>query len=257
MKRTIDDVDFKLGKDGELELSGFDEGDEFDFLEDEEEDVDDVEEDEEEEEVAEKPAKGSGDMISLATRIGSIEATLQNLPNLIAQSISGAMGKKQEEEEEIPDELDPKQIVSILSKRIDKAVEASVNGAMKQHAPALTQASVTAAFQNAAATHGQVFIDNMPLVSKIMLKSNGQISVDQAWEIVKDSGMLTVKKKIADKQQILNKSKKVDADSEDSVSEPRAKFVTQKGKNDSETFDNSFNKAILKSISSTGKRKTA
>lgn len=246
-KKTVDDLNFNFGDDGELELSGFDEDDEFaDDESDEIEDDGDVVVEGDDEDVEDK----SSDLISLATRVGGIEATLQALPQMIANSISGAMtkGKKDEDEEEIPDELDSKQIVNILSKRIDKVIGDRLGSVMEQHQPALQQAKATADFQSAAAKHGQKFIDKMPQVAKIMLKSNGSLNVEQAWDIVKDFQPTFNR---LSKEELIAKARKakVDADSKDAVGDidsARTKFKKLEGKNDSEIFDKAFNAAMMK-----------
>lgn len=251
-KKDVADLDFLYNDDGELELSGFDSDE--DELEEEPEDEEEDTESEEESEEEDSERSEDGNIVSLAARIGSIETTLQSLPDIIGKAIGAAM-KPIEEEEEIPDELDSKAIVNILSKRITKAVDAKIGSVMDQHKPALTQAKLTADFQNAAAKYGQSFVDRMPLVSKVMLKSNGNLGVEEAWAIVKDFGSSKSK---ANRKDIISKTKSrsVDADSKDSIGDTesaRKPFKKLEGKNDSEVFDKAFRAAMAKNL----KRRTA
>lgn len=258
-KKSIEDFDFKFTDNGDLELEGLEEGDDLDALmqdlNGDEEEEEEQPETETETEETEEEEESTGDIVSLAARIGGMEQTIQNLPLLIADAIAKSMGKKAEDEEDnLEGELDSRQIVNILAKRIDKAVETRVSDIMKVHQPALTQASVTAQFQNAAAKYGQKFVDSIPVVSKVMLKSNGTLDVEQAWDVVKSvGGGGNVKPKVS-KEAVEKKVKKstVDSDTAESIGalEQRQKFEGRKGKNDSETFDRAFNAALLKSLRS-------
>jgi hypothetical protein len=247
-KKNVADLNFSFGDDGELELGGYDEGDEFEeeeYAEDEEEVEDDEEIEEEEEEVEED------DSIDLAARVDGLEKTLQALPKMISDSVASALGKKkdEEEEEEIPEELDSKQIVNILGKRMEKAVDKRVNSIMEQNEPALRQARYTAEFQAAATKYGQRFVDRMIPIARIIQKSNYTVKVEDAYEALKDVpiGKAAQGKTIGTKK--IPKTVKVDADSKDRIGQPppRPKFNSKKIKemSDADVFSQAWNTSLL------------
>jgi hypothetical protein len=256
-KKSISDLSFEFGDDGELQLDGFSADDEFeddDVLEDEEEVVED------EEEVVEEEEELSDDITS---RIGNLEKTIQALPQMIATSIASALGnskqqKEDDEDEDIPDELDNKQIVNILAKRMQKAVKTEVTGAiksLKDSDPDLRDAKITAEFQRANAKYGQKFRDRMIPVAKIVQKSNYGISVEDAYLSIADMPVASSKGSVKTKTGKVPKSVKVDADSDDSVGDinqqnPRPKMNIKKIRemSDAEAFQASWNKSLMSHV---------
>lgn len=247
-KKSVSDLEFEFGEDGELELAGFDVGDTFE----EEEELLDDNEIEEEEEVEEEEEDSTPD---LDARVNSIEKTLQALPQMIATSISSALNgvkAKEEEEEEIPEELDNKQIVNILAKRMEKVVKKEVGDSLNSRLdndPAIREARLTAEFRACFSEFGKNFQDRMIPVAQIVQrveKAGGKISVKDAYLSIKDMAIPESKKR-SDK--VSKKPVRVDADSRDSVGEVpiRPKFDSKKIKETSDTdmFRHAWNSALL------------
>jgi hypothetical protein len=251
-KKSVSDLSFEFSDDGELELSGYDEDTEFEddeILEDEEE----VEETEDDEEVDEIP--------DVTSRIDSLEKTIQALPQMISTAIASALGGRQQKQEDdedddnIPDELDNKQIVNILAKRMQKAVKSEVGSAIKdfkENDPAVRDARITAEFQRANAKYGQKFRDRMVPIAKIIQKSNGAISVEDAYLSIADIPIGSKQPNKLTKSGKAPKSVKVDADSDDSVGDinqqnPRPKLDIKKIKevSDTDMFQYAWNKSLM------------
>lgn len=245
-KRTVDDLDFELDDNGQLIMTGYDEGDEFEDLLDNDEEKEE-EEDDDDDGVQDTPEEEEEDEVSLGVRVGRMEATINSLPDVIAQAFAKLAGSKKEEDEEgeIPEELDSKQIVSILSKRMDKAINGRLETEMGKYRPALQSADYAAQFQTAAAKYGQSFVNNAPLVSKIMVKSNGALNVEQAWDILKSTGGV---KRSGSREELVTKTKRsrVDADSKDAIGElpERTPFKKLTG-SDSEVFEKAFKSSMI------------
>jgi hypothetical protein len=260
-KKSLGDLQFAFDDETtDLMLTGYDEGDEFEEEDEYEEEVSDDEEevvDDEEEEV-------DDDTVTLASRVNGIEKTLQALPNMISSAIATALkgNKQDEEEEEIPEELDNKQIVNILGKRMEKAVDKRVNAIMEQNEPALRQARYTAQFQAAAAKHGQKFVDRMVPIARAIQRSNYTRDVEDVYEDFKDIPLSSFKsikgKATATTRKIAPKRVVVDADSKDRVGNqppPRPKFDSKRMKemSDTDVFSHAWNTSLL-SHAKRGKR---
>ena len=253
-KKSVAELDFDFSEDGELELTGFGEGDEF------------IEEDElidEEEEVEEEE-----DTTSVTVRLSNLEKTMQSLPQMIATSIASALNKttqkQDEEEEEIPDELDNKQIVNILAKRMQKSVKETVNTAVKEmheNDPAVREARMTAAFRQCQQTYGQKFTDRMIPVAKIVYASKYTISPEDAYLSIADLPVPSGKK-VAPTQKTGKKPVRVDADSRDAIgsvekSISRPKFDSKKIKEttDADMFQHAWNSALMSAARSGSRRR--
>lgn len=257
-KRSVAELDFDFGDDGELELTGFSEDDVFE--EDEIEEEEGVEE-EEEVEVEEEEEVGSSDF---ETRLTNMERSIQNIPQMVTNAIVQAMGKggqkqEEEEEEEIPEELDNKQMVNILAKRMEKSVNKRISAIMEQNEPALKQARVTAEFQGCAIKYGENFKNNMIPVAKMISrveKAGGKITAEDAYLSLVDAGAISGTKTGKTKTQATTKktlkSVQVDADSEDSVGTPppRPKFNSKKMKemSDTDVFQHAWNTSLLSTV---------
>jgi hypothetical protein len=184
---------------------------------------------------------------------------------MIATSIASALNGKtaqkddnDEDDEDIPDELDNKQIVNILAKRMQKAVRSEVSGAiksLKDTDPDLRDAKITAEFQRANAKYGQKFRDRMIPVAKIVQKSNYGISVEDAYLSIADMPIASSKAVVKTKTGKAPRSVKVDADSDDSVGDinqqtPRPKMNIKKIRemSDAEAFQASWNKSLMSHV---------
>ena len=256
-KKSVTELDFDFADDGELELKGFDDGDEFieedELLEEEEEEV---EEEEEEEEVEEES--------SVVVRLSNLEKTMQSLPQMIATSIASALNKttalKEDEEEEIPEELDNKQIVNILAKRMQKSVKETVNSAVKEmheSDPAIREARITAEFRHCRDKYGQKFVDRAESVAKIMYgteKAGGRISAEDAYLSIANVPVRGSKTNQGQKTVPTKKPVRVDADSRDAVGsvdrEVRPKFDSKKMKEttDADYFQQSWNSGLMSAV---------
>lgn len=260
-KRSVAELDFDLSDDdGELRLTGYEEGDEFvedEFLEDEEE-VDDEEVVDDDEELEDKSS-------SMRVRMDNLEKTMQSLPQMIATAIASALNKgggKEDEEEEIPDELEPRQMVNILGKRMEKFAKASVDSAMQEmkkaqeNDPAWREARITAEFRGCLEKYGQKFTDRMIPVARIIQrveKSGGKISAEDAYLSIADIPVASKTKTLpAQKVKSGKRLVRVDADSGDSVGsledrEIRPKFDSKKMKemSDADMFQRSWNSALI------------
>ena len=255
-KKSVSDLDFSFGDDGELELTGFSEDDVF---EEEEELFDE----EEAEEVEEEEVQEEDQASDFETRLSAMEKSIQSIPQMVTNAIVSAMGNNQnkvdEDEDEVPEELDNKQMVNILAKRMEKAVKKEVGTIMQQNEPALKEARLTAEFRAAASKYGQKFIDRMVPVAQIINrveKSGGKISAEDAFLSVKDLPVANKQGASRNvKQQSKPKSVKVDADSDDSVGDinqvpGRPKMDTKKIKemSDADMFQQAFNGAMLSHV---------
>lgn len=258
-KKSVEDLDFKFSN-GELELDGFEEGDEFEdpFEEEEEEEGAEGDEEEEEEEEAEEEEEEIEEKATRSTaadkRIDRLEGLVEKLLLAVATGDKVAKGKadedEEDEEDEIPDELDNKTMVKLLSKRIDKSIDKRLNQEMSKHTPALEQANINAQFQTLAAEYGQKFVDNIPAVAKVMLKGDIR-DARKAWGILQTMpGFGKGSKKVSAEKTVQKlRRKQVDADSRDSVGEmrqlhPRTPFKQLKG-SDQDVFDRAWNSALV------------
>lgn len=258
-KRSLSDLSFDYSEDGELELVGFDEDDVFEEeeeLEGEVEDAEEIEEEEEEEDDEEV------EVPDLASRVDGLERTLQGLPQMISTAIANAISKTKDkdEEEDIPDELDNKQMVNILAKRMEKAVDKRFSGMMEENQEALRQARVTAEFQKAAAKYGTKFTQNMVPVAKVIArveKGGGKITAEDAYLSLVDAGAIGKTQSAKSKTGKVPKEVRVGADSKNNVGEitPRPKFNSKKIKemSDTDVFQQAFNSTLL-SMTKRGRR---
>ena len=191
-KRTIANLDFGVGDDGELELTGYDpEEDELeldldDYVEEDEdeegdedgdeegdEEGDDVEEEEEEEE--QPRGKQKVQNLEVARLKKELREFKQGIGQLIADNIAAALqrympkGGQQEEDDEFDLEDDAEisnaQMLKMLDKRLDKKIDKQFD----KYKPALTQAELQGQFNSAAQKYGQKFIDVIPEVAQLML----------------------------------------------------------------------------------------
>jgi hypothetical protein len=268
--KTVDDLDFEMDDDGELNLSGFEEGDEFDFDNVEEDSEEDVEEDsdkedegeeEDDEEEVEDDEEESSDLTveSLKEEFTTFQ---KNLPNVIAQSVAmslaaiGLTGKKkkddddEEDEEEEEGEISTKTLLKRLEKKIDTSVESAVNGKMSKYQAAMDEADITRQFRTGAGKYGAAFVKAMPQLAVIMRDAElrGQDAAEKAWKIYRRLNPQQrdkLKVDIQKKQKSIAR-KKPDADSADVVTKApeRTPFKKFKG-NDSDVFDKSFDSSIV------------
>ncbi len=267
--KTVADVDFEMDDDGELNLSGFEEGDEFDF--DTEEDSEEIdkedsdEEDEGEEEDEEEEVEDDEEESSDLTVEGLKEefTTFQkNLPNIVAQSVAmslaaiGLTGKKkkdeddEDDEEEEEGEISTKTLLKRLEKKIDTSVESAVNGKMSKYQAAMDEADITRQFRTGATKHGAAFVKAMPQLAVIMRDAElrGDDAAEKAWKIYRRLNPQQrdkLKVDIQKKQKSIAK-KKPDADSADVVTKApeRTPFKKFKG-SDTDVFDKSFDSSII------------
>jgi transcriptional regulator of acetoin/glycerol metabolism len=267
--KTVDDLDFEMDDDGELNLSGFEEGDEFDFdaKEDSEEideedsdEKDEGEEEDDEEEEVEDDEEESSDLTVESLR-EEFTTFQKNLPNVIAQSVAmslaaiGLTGKKKkdeddEEEEEEEGEISTKTLLKRLEKKIDTSVEAAVNGKMGKYQAAMDEADITRQFRTGAGKYGAAFVKAMPQLAVIMRDAElrGEDAAEKAWKIYRRLNPQQrdkLKVDIQKKQKSIAR-KKPDADSGDVVTKApeRTPFKKFKG-NDSDVFDKSFDSSIV------------
>lgn len=271
--KTVDDLDFEMDDDGELSLSGFEEGDEFDFdMEEDSEEIDKEDSDEEdegeeeddEEEVEEDDEEESSDLTveSLKEEFTTFQ---KNLPNVIAQSVAmslaaiGLTGKKkkddddEEEEEEEEGEISTKTLLKRLEKKIDTSVESAVNGKMSKYQAAMDEADITRQFRTGATKHGAAFVKAMPQLAVIMRDAElrGEDAAEKAWKIFRRLNPQQrdkLKVDIQKKQKAIAR-KKPDADSGDVVTKApeRTPFKKFKG-TDNEVFDKSFDSSIISNM---------
>jgi hypothetical protein len=267
--KTVDDLDFEMDDDGELNLSGFEEGDEFDFdaKEDSEEideedsdEKDEGEEEDDEEEEVEDDEEESSDLTVESLR-EEFTTFQKNLPNVIAQSVAmslaaiGLTGKKKkdeddEEEEEEEGEISTKTLLKRLEKKIDTSVEAAVNGKMGKYQAAMDEADITRQFRTGAGKYGAAFVKAMPQLAVIMRDAElrGEDAAEKAWKIYRRLNPQQrdkLKVDIQKKQKSIAR-KKPDADSSDVVTKApeRTPFKKFKG-NDNDVFDKSFDSSIV------------
>lgn len=269
--KTVDDLDFEMGDDGELNLSGFEEGDEFDFDSEEdaersedEEDSDEEDEGEEEEEEVEDDEEESSDLTveSLKEEFTTFQ---KNLPNIVAQSVAmslaaiGLTGKKkkdeddEEDEDEEEGEISTKTLLKRLEKKIDTSVESAVNGKMSKYQAAMDEADITRQFRTGATKHGAAFVKAMPQLAVIMRDAElrGDDAAEKAWKIFRRLNPQQrdkLKVDIQKKQKSIAR-KKPDADSDDVVTKApeRTPFKKFKG-SDSDVFDKSFDSSIISNM---------
>lgn len=266
-KKSVSDLDFDFNAFGDLELTGFADGDEFeeeDILEDEEEEVEEVEEDEDVEELDEAP--------TVKSRLDGLERTIQALPQMISTAIASAINggrqqKEQDDDEDIPDELDNKQMVNILAKRMQKAVKAEVTNAvkdMKDSDPDLRDARVTAEFQRCNAKYGQKFRDRMIPVAKIVQRSNYGISVEDAYLSISDMPVSSRQQpaKVSQKTGKVPKQVRVDADSDDAVGDinqqnqrPKLDIKKIKQISDADMFQHAWNGSLMQAARGARRRR--
>jgi hypothetical protein len=267
--KTVDDLDFEMDDDGELNLSGFEEGDEFDFdnveegsEEDAEEDSDEEDDREEEDEEEEVEDDEESSELTVEGLRDEFTAFQKNLPNIVAQSVAmslaaiGLTGKKkkddddEEDEEEEDGEISTKTLLKRLEKKIDTSVESAVNGKMSKYQPAMDEADITRQFRIGASKYGAPFLKAMPQLAVIMRDAElrGQDAAEKAWKIYRrlNSQQRDKLKVDIQKKQKSIARKKPDADSGDVVTKApeRTPFKKFKG-NDNEVFDKSFDSSIV------------
>lgn len=264
--KTVDDLDFEMDDDGELNLSGFEEGDEFDFdTEEDSEEIDEEDSDEEDEGEEEDEEEGEDEDESSDLTVESLKeefTTFQkNLPNVIAQSVAmslaaiGLTGKKkkdddEEDEEEEEGEISTKTLLKRLEKKIDTSVESAVNGKMGKYEAAMAEADITRQFRVGATKHGAAFVKAMPQLAVIMRDAElrGDDAAEKAWKIFRRLNPQQrdkLKVDIQKKQKSIAR-KKPDADSNDVVTKApeRTPFKKFKG-SDNDVFDKSFDSSIV------------
>ena len=263
--KTVDDVDFEMDDDGELSLSGFEEGDEFDFDTEEEDSEEDVEEDsdeeedgeEEDEEEVDDEEESESELDSLKTEFADFKKTL---PNIVAQSVAmslAALGlagkgkaKDEDEEEEEDGEISTKSLLKRLEKKIETSVESSVNGKLSKYQAAMDEAEITRQFREGVSKHGAPLMKNMQQLAIIMRDAElrGPDAVEKAWKIFRRLNPAQRDKLKVDvqKKQKSIARKKPDADSNDVVTKApeRTPFKKFKG-NDNDVFDKSFDSSIV------------
>lgn len=267
--KTVADVGFEMDDDGELNLSGFEEGDEFDFdaeedsveIEEEDSDEENEGEEEDEEEEVEDDEEESSDLTVEGLK-EEFTTFQKNLPNIIAQSVAmslaaiGLTGKKkkddddEEDEEEEEGEISTKTLLKRLEKKIDTSVESAVNGKMSKYQAAMDEADITRQFRTGATKHGAPFVKAMPQLAVIMRDAElrGDDAAEKAWKIYRRLNPQQrdkLKVDIQKKQKSIAK-KKPDADSSDVVSKApeRTPFKKFKG-SDTDVFDKSFDSSII------------
>lgn len=265
--KTVDDIDFEMDEDGELNLSGFDDDDEFNFDVDEddeenqEEDDGEEEEDPEEEEDVEEDEESDGDVESLRNEISDIK---KSLPNIVAQSVAttlaalGLTGKGKgrndddddDDDEEEEGEISTKTLLKRLEKKIDTSVESAVNGKMSKYQAAMDEAEITRQFRAGATKHGAPYVKAMPQLARIMVEAElrGEDAAEKAWKIYRRLNPQQRDKLRVDaqKKQKSIAKKRPDADSDDVVTKApeRTPFKKFKG-SDTEVFDKSFDSSIV------------
>ena len=268
--KTVEDIDFEMDKDGELNLSGFDDDDEFDFdsadeVEDDEEeesnedeDEEDSDEDESEEEEEEEEEK-SDPVDVLREEFSDFK---KSIPNIVAQSVAmslaavGLTGKKKgkddddDDDDEEEEELTSKQLLKRLEKKIDTSVDSAVNGKFGKYQAAMDEAEVTRQFREGVQKHGAPLMKNMQSLAIIMRDAElkGPDAVEKAWRIFrrlnpKQREKLRVP---SQKTQKALAKKKPDADSDDVVTKrpERTPFKKFKG-TDADVFDKAAESAII------------
>lgn len=269
--KTMDDLDFEMDDDGELNLSGFEEGDEFDFDSVEEDSEEDAEESEDEEDEGEEEESEDGEeedesspsLSDLATELADFK---KNIPNIVAQSVAmslaaiGLGGKKkgkddddEDEEDEEEGEISTKTLLKRLEKKIDTSVESAVNGKMGKYQAAMDEANITRQFREGATKHGAAFVKAMPQLAVIMRDAElrGEDAAEKAWKIFRRLNPQQRDKLRVDiqKKQKSIAKKRPDADSDDVVTKApeRTPFKKFKG-TDNDVFDKSFDSSIVTHI---------
>lgn len=267
--KTMDDLDFEMDDDGELNLSGFDDEDEFDFESveesDEEDDEEDKDEEDEGEEEDEEESEDEEDRSDLTLEGLKDELTnfQKSIPSIVAQSVAmslaavGLTGKRkgkdeddEDDEEEEEGEINVKSILKRLEKKIDTSVEASVNGKLSKYQDAMAEAEITRQFRAGATKHGAPYVKAMPQLARIMVDAElkGPDAAERAWKIYRRlNPQQREKLKVnAQKSQKSIARKKTDADSDDVVTKrpERTPFKKFKG-SDNDVFDKSFDSSIV------------
>lgn len=229
---------------------------------------DEVEEESEDEEVADDVEDDlpAFDPAALSKRIDDIQNVVNSIPNMIATSISTALGKGkireiEEEEEDVDDDTleDPKKVYKLVNKRIDMGIKRGIEQAMKPHEQALSQAAINDQFQKAAVKYGDDFVNAMPQVAKLIYRSEGKFTAEEAYEaylelVGKSARKVSTNKKTVNAKQFVQRTAKakVDADSRETVGEPRARLKKIDGMSDEQVFSKSFDFAIRKATGGRG-----
>lgn len=252
-----DDIDWDWGGEPEVKTKSKrrtgddDEEDEEEESEDDEEESDDEEDDEEEESGEEDEDEVETPKTAvrhLSKRMDSLERNI----SLIAEAIKGKKTKadddddEEEEDDDIPDELDSKSLVKVLSKKIAKTVDQAVDGKLKKYEPAMNEAEVNRVWRAAMQKHGDPFVKRMPEIARLMLIT-GIDDPNKAWAGYKMLRPEQRKRLSVDAQRAQKKiaRRKVDADSEDTVQKrpERTPFKKLKG-SDSDVFDEAAKSAV-------------
>lgn len=264
--KTVDDLDFEMDDDGELNLTGYEDGDEFDFDSMEEDSEEDVEEDtdeedegeEEDEEESEDEDESGLTLEGLSDQFSQFQKTI---PSIVAQSVAmslsalGLTGKKAKADEDDEDdeddggEINTKTLLKRLEKKIDTSVESAVNGKMGKYQAAMDEAEITRQFRQGATKYGAPYVKAMPQLAKIMVDAElrGPDAADKAWKIFRrlNPSQREKLKVNAQKSQKSIARKKTDADSDDVVTKrpERTPFKKFKG-TDNDVFDKSFDSSL-------------
>lgn len=225
--------------------------------EDEDEDVaeDEIADDEEEEESDEededeyKVETSNRVVRELSKRVSSMEKNI----DIIAAALKNRVSKRDESDEEedddddeIPEELDGKALVRVLTKKIAKTVDTAVDGKLKKYESAMNEAEAARVWRSAAQKYGDPFVKAMPVLARFMIRT-GINDPEQAW---KGYRMLRPEQRQklkvdAQKAQKRIARRKVDADSDDVVTERPARTPFKKLKGtDTDVFDAAFGSAV-------------
>lgn len=223
MTMTDDGIQFELDElddDEKDPKDGEEEEEEFELEESSRED-----EEEEEEEVAPVRSKSKSDS-DIESRFNRIEGLIDKMATALVNG-SGKAKLTEEEEEELEDLDDPKNLIKVIEKRVARIVDSR----LAPHQDAMQAVTVRSQFDAAVSKYGQPFVDAAPMVARLMLAAKGNLTVEEAYSNLKDNGLVSTSGRKT-KQQIVKEKKKakVDADDEEVVTSGNRVPLRKKGR---------------------------
>jgi hypothetical protein len=222
MTMTDDGISFEIDEIEEEKETPEEEEEDFEVADEGSEE----EEEGEEEEVPASRSKSKSDP-DIDARFNRIESLIDKMATAIVDG-RGKAKITEEEEEDLEDLDDPKKLLSTIEKRVAKIVDAR----LAPHQDAMQAATVRSQFDAAAGKYGKAFVDAAPMVARLMLAAKGNLTVEEAYTNLKDSGLVSSNGGPKTKQQVIKEKRKtkVDADDEEVVTSGNRVPLRKKGR---------------------------